>query len=134
MKQYLLFAGRDDGSSKGVHGLIGSFDSCAEAFVALVDRQIPCGWWHILDTRTGEVVERRHLKIHNGMIGFQRSDWVVAPPVRQEVVATPPALPISVPTPAVADLGGIEAGLRSVVTTGIKNGKTHTLANGSADH
>ncbi len=41
MKQYLLFAGREDVNLKGVHGFVGDLDSFAEAFVALVDRQTP---------------------------------------------------------------------------------------------
>ncbi len=134
MKQYLLFAGRNDARAGGVHGLIGSFDTCAEAFVALVDQQILCEWWHVLDTKTGDVVERRHLRVHNGMIGFQRSDWLVVSPIRQEVAVAPPALPIAAPMPKAAELGGLEGGLRSVVTTGVKNGKTHSLGNGSAEH
>ncbi len=80
MKQYLLFAGREDAGLKGVQGYVGDFDSFAEAFVALVDRQTPSQWWHVLDTKTGEVVERQHLKVDNGMVGFERSQWVAGQP------------------------------------------------------
>ncbi len=132
MKQYLLFAGRDDASLKGVHGLVGDFDSFAEAFVTLVDRQTPAQWWHILDTKSGEVVERQHLKIHNGMIGFERSHWVVGQPAIDE--------PITVPAPIAAtsgaklpDIDSIEADLRSVLVSGIKNGHTNGAANGKAN-
>ncbi len=80
MKQFLLFAGTNENASGGVHGFIGDFDSIAEAFTALVDGQVPSEWWHVLDTRTGEVVERQHLKTAKGMIGFQKSDWVLGTP------------------------------------------------------
>ena len=134
MKQYLLFAGRQDGNNKGVHGLVGAFDSFAEAFVSLVDQQAASEWWHVLDTKTGEVVERRHLKISNGMIGFQRSDWLVGPRGQQDTVGAP-QLPISVPLPKAAELGGIEAGLRSAVASGIKNGRPGVSpAVAAADH
>src|SRR5918993_114346 len=112
MKQYLLFAGRGDADLKGV--------------VALVDQQTPAQWWHILDTKSGEVVERRHLKVHNGMIGFERSDWVLgeSPKAEPVVVAAPNptvaagaetiAIPtsgpaISVSLPKVADFSSLEA-------------------------
>ena len=48
MKQYLLFAGRDDAPLKGVQALVGDFDSFAEAFISLVDRQNPAAWWHVM--------------------------------------------------------------------------------------
>src|ERR687893_526837 len=122
MKQYLLFAGRNNTNASGVHGFVGDFDSFAEAFVSLVDHQTPSEWWHILDTKSGEVVERRHLKVHNGMIGFERSEWVLgeslkAGPVvdaaphatvaaRPETIAVPTSGPaISVSLPKAADLG-----------------------------
>ena len=138
MKQYLLFAGRDDASLKGVHGVVGDFDSFAEAFVALVDRQTPSQWWHILDTKTGEVVERQHLKVNNGMIGFQKSEWVLGQPTKEEATAAPnpgpaPVPAISVSLPKAADLNALEADLRSVVANGVKNGHTIGAANGKAD-
>ena len=139
MKQFLLFAGREDASLKGVHGFVGDFASFAEAFVALVDRQTPSQWWHILDTKTGEVVERQHLKVNNGMIGFQRSDWVAGQTTKEEAIAAPapaPAPAISVSLPKAADLNALEADLRSVVVTGTKNGYANgadnTKANGAA--
>lgn len=132
MKQYLLFAGRSDANASGVHALIGDFDSFAEAFVSLVDRQTPSEWWHILDTKTGEVVERQHLKVHNGMIGFERSHWVVGQPAKEEpiTVAAPAA---SAPVPKLPDLGAIEADLRSAFVGGIKTGHTNGAANGKAN-
>ena len=136
MKQYLLFAGREDTNLKGVHGFVGDFDSFAEAFVALVDRQAPSQWWHILDTKTGEVVERQHLKVHNGMVGFERSHWVLGHPVREEAITLPP--PATAIEPALPEIDAIEADLRSVLTNGLKNGHTHGRvsgrANGAADH
>ncbi|HET6261960.1 MAG TPA: hypothetical protein VFG99_06935, partial [Chloroflexia bacterium] len=98
MKQFLLFAGQDDGSARGVQALVGDFDSFAEAFVSLVDRQTPSQWWHVLDTKTGEVVERQHLKVSNNMVGFQRSDWTVGQSPQQAastsvIPQTSPSLP-----------------------------------------
>ena len=135
MKQYLLFAGRDDASVKGVHGYAGDFDSFAEAFVALVDRQTPSEWWHILDTKTGEVVERQHLKVHNGMIGFERSQWVAGQATKVEAVvaASAPAPAITVSLPKAPDLSALEADLRSAVVTGVKNGHANGPTNGKAN-
>ena len=138
MKQYLLFAGREETNLKGVHGFVGDFDSFAEAFVALVDQQTPSQWWHVLDTKTGEVVERQNLKVNNGMIGFQRSDWVVGQPTKEEAIAalTPAPAPvpaISVSLPKAADLNAMEADLRSVVASGVKNGHANGKANGHAN-
>ncbi len=136
MKQYLLFAGREDASVRGVHGYVGDFDSFAEAFVALVDRQTPSEWWHVLDTKTGEVVERQHLKINNGMISFERSHWVAGQPSREEAIAPlPPAQApaIAVSLPKTADLNALEADLRAVVTTGVKNGHANGKASGHAN-
>ena len=138
MKQYLLFAGREGASLKGVHGFVGDFDSFADAFVSLVDQQTPAQWWHVLDTKTGEVVERRHLRISNGMVGFERSDWVVGRTAKEEVTAAPAPAPvpsISVSLPKAADLNALEADLRSVVASGVKNGHANGKANGAAaDH
>ena len=86
----------------------------ADAFLSLVDQQTPSEWWHVLDTRTGEVVERRHLRTSNGMIGFQRSDWVIGTPAKKAAIA--------LPSTADLDLSDLEVGLRSVVVNGIKNG------------
>jgi hypothetical protein len=134
MKQYLLFAGRDDANLKGVHGLVGDFDSLADAFVALVDRQVLSEWWHVLDTKTGEVVERQHLKIHNAMIGFERSHWVAGQPSKLEPVVTAAPVPtVAVSLPKAPDLNTLEADLRSAVVAGVKNGHANgagTKANG----
>jgi hypothetical protein len=80
MKQFLLFAGTVDNPAGGIHGFVGDFDSIAEAFLTLVDQQVTSEWWHVLDLKTGEVVERQHLKTSKGMIGFQKSDWIVGSP------------------------------------------------------
>jgi hypothetical protein len=133
MKQFLLFAGCASTNLKGIHGFVGDYDSFAEAFVALVDRQIPSEWWHILDTQTGEVVERQHLKVRNGMIGFERSHWVVGQPTKEEPVAAAPAPAIAVSLPNGPDLSALEADLRSAVVTGTKNGHTNGAANGKAN-
>ena len=132
MKQYLLFAGRSDANASGVHALIGDFDSFAEAFVSLVDRQTPSEWWHILDTKTGEVVERQHLKVHNGMIGFERSHWVVGQPAKEEPMTPPAPALVAAPEPKRPALETIEADLRSVIG-GIKNSQTNGAANGKAN-
>lgn len=134
MKQYLLFAGSANVSAAGVHGLVGNFDSFADAFVSLVDRQTPCDWWHILDTHSGEVVERRHLKVSSGMIGFQRSDWVVGQPAKAEPISLP-ASASTAAEPGLPEIESIEADLRSVLTNGLKNGHANGKANGAAaDH
>ncbi len=154
MKQYLLFAGRADANLKGVQGLVGDFDSFAEAFVSLVDQQTPAAWWHILDTQTGEVVERQHLKVHSGMIGFERSAWIAGQPAQEEplAVTAPAASPprsrateekaasspapgpaIAIAVPKAADLSALEADLRSTVTSSLKNGHATGAANGKAN-
>jgi hypothetical protein len=114
MKQYLLFAGTEAAKSDGVRGFVGDFDSIAEAFLSLVDQQTPSEWWHVLDTKTGEVTERRHIRTTNGMVGFQRSDWVIGTPAKKG--------PIALPSTAESDLSELEVGLRSVVVNGIKSG------------
>jgi hypothetical protein len=108
---------------------VNDFDSAADAFLSLVDQQTPSEWWHILDTQTGEVIERRHIRTSNGMIGFQRSERVVGSQ------ATKKTLPIAAPTPKAADLSDLEAGLRTVVTNGVRNGNGHANghANGAAE-
>lgn len=129
MKQFLLFAGTETTKTDGVNGLAGDFDSAAEAFLSLVDKQTPSEWWHVLDTQTGEVIERRHVRMSNGMIGFQRSERVVGAQAKK--------LPISAPIPKGSDLNGLEADLRTVVTNGFKNGngQANGHVNGaSSDH
>jgi hypothetical protein len=124
MKQFLLFAGTEAAKVDGVRGFIGDFDSVAEAFLSLVDQQTPSEWWHVLDTKTGEVTERRHIRTSNGMIGFHRSDWVVGTPAKKG--------PIALPSTAESDLSELEVGLRSVVVNGIKNnGRPTTPVNGN---
>jgi endonuclease IV len=124
MKQFLLFAGTEAAKASGMNGFVADFDSAAEAFLSLVDQQTASEWWHILDTQTGEVVERRHIRTSNGMIGFQRSERVVGTQAKK-------TLPISTPTPKAGDLNELEAGLRTVVTNGLRSGNGH--ANGHAN-
>jgi hypothetical protein len=102
MKQFLLFAGTADNPAGGMHGFAGDFDSIAEAFLGLVDSQIASEWWHVLDTKTGEVVARQHLKTAKGMIGFQKSDWIVGSGS-------------SLPSVRGADLSELDIGLSVVV-------------------
>jgi endonuclease IV len=121
MKQYLLFAGTETNKTGGLHGFAGDFDTVAEAFLSLVDQQTASEWWHVLDTKTGEVYERRHIRMNNGMIGFQRSDWVVGTPAKKVPIAAPTPAPVVAPTAAkVAELSELEIGLRSVVANGVK--------------
>jgi hypothetical protein len=122
MKQYLLFAGTESSKTVGVNGFVGDFDSIAEAFLHIVDHQTPSEWWHVLDTQTGEVVERRHIRMSNGMIGFHRSDWVIGSKAPKDSASA---------TAKGTDLSELEAGLRSVVVNGVKNGGAH--ANGHAE-
>jgi hypothetical protein len=123
MKQFLLFAGTESTGTVGVNGLMGDFDSAADAFVAIVDHQHAAEWWHILDTKTGEVLERRHLRVSNGMIGFQKSEWTVG--------SAPQKLPIAAPAQKGSDLTDIEAGMRAVVATGFRNGNGHANGHGN---
>ena len=115
MKQFLLFAGTEAMKASGMNGFVADFDSAAEAFLSLVDHQTPSEWWHILDTQTGEVIERRHIRANNGSIAFQRSDRVVGTQGKR-------TLPIATPLPKGADLQELEAGLRTVVANGVKSG------------
>jgi len=77
MKRFLLFAGAEVTKANGLMGFVADFDSCADALLSLVDQQSPSDWWHVLDTHTGEVIERHHIHVRSGLIGFQRSDRVV---------------------------------------------------------
>jgi hypothetical protein len=122
MKQYLLFAGTETNKTGGLHGFAGDFDTVTEAFLSLVDQQTASEWWHVLDTKTGEVYERRHIRMNNGMIGFQRSDWVAGTPAKKVPIAAPGAT-------KVGELSELELGLRSVVANGVK---ASAEANGSA--
>ena len=87
MKRFLLFAGTDVAKANGVTSFVADFDSSAEALVLLVDHQKPAEWWHILDTQTGEVIERRQIRLGNGTIGFQRSDRIVGTPAKMTLAA-----------------------------------------------
>jgi hypothetical protein len=124
MKQYLLFAGTESSKTVGVNGFVGDFDSVAEAFLHIVDHQTPSEWWHVLDTQTGEVVERRHIRMNNGMLGFHRSDWIIGQKAQK----------VSAPMPKNADFSELEAGLRAVVTNGVRSGggQANGNANGAA--
>ncbi len=125
MKQFLLFAGPQAAAAKGANGLVGDFASAAEAFLSLVDHQTPSEWWHILNTQTGEVIERRHIRMSHGMIGFQRSDWIVGSQAKN---AAP-----SITGPTEADLDRLGADLPNAVVPGHETGNGH--ANGAAaDH
>jgi hypothetical protein len=128
MKQYLLFAGTETNKTGGIHGFAGDFDTVAEAFLSLVDQQTASEWWHVLDTKTGEVYERRHIRMNNGMIGFQRSEWVVGSAAKKVSIAAPAPAPAPAPVVAptvakVAELSELEIGLRSVVANGVKGSK-----------
>ena len=125
MKQFFLFAGKDGAKTVGVNGFVGDFDSVAEAVLSLLDNQTPSEWWHVLDTKTGEVIERRHVRTNNGMIGFQRSEWVIGSPAKKA--------PISLPSTADSDLSDLEVGLRSVVVNGIKNGNGRANAHSNGE-
>jgi hypothetical protein len=125
LKQFLLFAGTEAKRSDGVNGLVGDYDSAAEAFVSLVDRQTPSEWWHVLDTQTGEVIERPHLRVSNGMIGFQRSERIVGTKPAKLAIAPAPARKV------VDHLTELEEEMRSAVAGGVANGRAHV--NGQAN-
>src|SRR5215211_1155138 len=122
MKRFLLFAGTEGAKANGVTGFVADFDSSVEALVSLVDHQTPSEWWHILDTRTGEVIERRQIRLSNGTIDFERSDRIVGTQAK--------TVPISAPALKGADFKRLEADLRNVVTTGLRSGNSQ--ANGAA--
>ncbi|HEV2560132.1 MAG TPA: hypothetical protein VGU45_16035 [Microvirga sp.] len=136
MKQYLLFAGTETNKVGGLHGFAGDFDTVAEAFLSLVDQQTASEWWHVLDTKSGEVYERRHIRMNNGMIGFQRSEWVVGSGAKKPSIAAPQpaAAPVVATSPAkVAELSELEIGLRSVVANGVKASNGHVNGH-AAEH
>src|SRR3954462_7454201 len=107
MKQFLLFSGSDDGNREGVNAFVQEFDSVAEAILFLVDNPFARSWWHLLDTQTGEVTERRHLRVTNGAVGVRRSDWAIGTQTKKPTV--------SVSSPEAVALAGLEAELRDVV-------------------
>ena len=109
MKRYLLFAGHNSANAPGVNGLIGDYDGPAEAFLSLVDNQTPSTWWHILDTHTGEVIEREHLRAKDSVLSFDKSDRVVGY-ASPRMAVLPPAKPLS----------ELERSIRNVVETSVK--------------
>jgi hypothetical protein len=109
MKRFLLFAGDGNSNQQGVNGLVGDYDAVAEAFLSLVDNQIRSTWWHILDTQTGEVIEREHLRAKDSTLSFAKSDRIVGT-VMPRVAVLPPAKPLS----------ELERSIRNVVETSVK--------------
>lgn len=118
MKRFLLFAGTELAKANGVAGFVADFESSAEALVLLVDQQTPSEWWHILDTQTGEVIERRQIRLSNGAIGFERSDRIVGTPAKMTIAS------------AGAARETLEASSRNVVTSGLGNGHGNGYASG----
>lgn len=115
MKRFMLFAGDNNNTNAvGVHGLVGDFDSVAEAFMSLVDNQTPSVWWHVLDSQTGEVHDRQNLQINGNGLTFGDTTWNVARGASLPVV---PA--------ATKPLNDLEDGLRVVVESSLKNGNGH---------
>jgi hypothetical protein len=122
MKRFLLFAGTETSKTVGVNGLAGDYETALEAYVSLVDNQTPSEWWHILDTQTGEVIERRHLKL-NGSLSITRSDRIIGFQAQRTPIAVRPALQ----TGGVDVAKELEAGIRASVGSvskpnGIANG------------
>ncbi|MBM6580983.1 hypothetical protein ILT44_12385 [Microvirga sp. BT689] len=126
MKRFLLFAGTEASKTVGVNGFAGDYETALEAYVSLVDNQTPSEWWHILDTQTGEVVERRHLKV-NGSLSFMRSDRIIGSQAQRTPITIRPTLQTS---------GGdvakeLEAGIRATVASvGKPNGNANGHLNG----
>ncbi|MBM1171398.1 hypothetical protein [Microvirga arabica] len=126
MKRFLLFAGTETSKNVGANGLAGDYETALEAYVSLVDNQTPSEWWHILDTQTGEVIERRHLKV-NGTLSFMRSDRVVGSQASRAPITFRPALQTSGADAAKE----LEAGLRATVASVTKpNGNSNGHLNG----
>jgi hypothetical protein len=121
MKRFLLFAGTETSKSVGVNGLAGDYETALEAYVSLVDNQTPSEWWHILDTQTGEVIERRHLKV-NGSLSFMRSDRILGSQALRTPITVRPALQ----TNGVDVSRELEAGIRA-------SGASVSKPNGSAN-
>jgi hypothetical protein len=109
MKRYLLFAGSGSSNALGVNGLVSDFDSAVEAFLSIVDNQTPSAWWHVLDTQTGEVIERLHVRVKDNVLSFAKSERVVG-------TKTPKVALM----PAAKPLGDIEMSIRNVVETSVK--------------
>lgn len=122
MKRFLLFAGNENSNAVGVNGLVSDFDSLAEAFLSIVDQQTPSKWWHVLDTQTGQVFDREHLRTKDNTLTFVNSDRIAGTSTPR-VAIIPPAKP----------LDDLEASLRTVVEASVKpNGQGRNgYANGS---
>jgi hypothetical protein len=117
MKRFLLFAGNEHSRGFGANGLINDFDSAAEALVSMVDHQIPSTWWHVLDTQTGEVIDREHVRIKDGVLSFATSERIVGAKAPQK-----PAMP----SVAAAPFGDLEHTLRTAVETSVRgNGRAN---------
>ena len=112
MKRFILFAGTDASKTVGVNGLAGDYETALEAYVSLVDNQTPSEWWHILDTQTGEVIERRHLKV-NGSLSFMRSDRIVGSQAPRAPIAFRP----NMQTSGAEAAKELEAGIRATVAS-----------------
>jgi len=126
MKRFLLFAGAEASKTAGVNGFAGDYETALEAYVSLVDNQTPSEWWHILDTQTGEVIERRHLKV-NGSLSFMRSDRVVGSQAPRTPITVKPALQ----TNGAGAAKELEAGIRATVASVSKpNGNANGHLNG----
>ena len=67
MNRFFLFCGNDDYPSGGMDDFAGDFSTMTEALEGLGRH----GWWHVLDTRTGQVYNRYHV---NG----DRMEWAAA--------------------------------------------------------
>jgi hypothetical protein len=126
MKRFLLFAGTETSKTVGVNGLSGDYETALEAYVSLVDNQTPSEWWHILDTQTGEVIERRHLKV-NGSLSFTRSDRIIGSQAQRTPITVRPALQTSGADAAKE----LEAGIRvNVASMSKPNGSSNGHLNG----
>ena len=128
MKRFLLFAGTETSTTVGVNGFAGDYETALEAYVSLVDNQTPSEWWHILDTQTGEVIERRHLKV-NGSLSFTRSDRIVGSQAPRTPITVKPVLQ----TNGAEAAKELEAGIRATVASVHKpNGHTNGHPNGGS--
>jgi hypothetical protein len=116
MKRFLLFAGTEASGGFGAGGLVNDFDTAADAFVALVDHQVPSTWWHILDTQTGEILDREHVQVKDGTLSFTKSTRVAGSRAAQTTL----------PSVAAAPFGELEQTLRSAVETSVRsNGRAN---------
>jgi hypothetical protein len=111
MKQFLLFAGPEGATENGVSGFVADFDCAVDALLFIVDCRVPAEWWHVLDIKSGEVVERHNVSTADGVIKFRPSDRIVG---SQGV-----KLPRAVPAPNSADLNEVATDFRTVFTAGL---------------